>query len=145
MAVERWLQNLHESVSQMVKRSIKDAKSTYREDQEDFKRIDWVLEDYPAQSIALVASIAWCSTTEQILRSENDDETLEGLDWWNAEIIKQLNELTKVISRTNIDAKKRRSIVALITQDVHYRDIVDTLLRSAFHNVVSVYDFQWQS
>jgi hypothetical protein len=49
------------------------------------------------------------------LRSETDDETLEGLDWWNGENIKQLNELTKIIARTNIDAKKRRSIVALIT------------------------------
>ena len=32
MAVERWLQNLHDSVTQMVKRSIKDAKSACRED-----------------------------------------------------------------------------------------------------------------
>lgn len=48
MPVERWLQNLHESVTQMVKRSIKDAKNTYREDLEDFKRVEWVLEDYPA-------------------------------------------------------------------------------------------------
>lgn len=48
MPVERWLQNLHESVTQMVRRSIKDARASYREDQEDFKRIDWILEDYPA-------------------------------------------------------------------------------------------------
>jgi hypothetical protein len=32
MPVERWLQNLLESVSQMVKKSIKDAKNSYRED-----------------------------------------------------------------------------------------------------------------
>ena len=64
MPVERWLQNLHESVTQMVRRSIKDAKASYREDHEEFKRIDWILEDYLAQSISLVASIAWCNTTE---------------------------------------------------------------------------------
>ena len=73
------------------------------------------MEDYPAQSISLVSSICWCSTTEQILQVDNDDETLEGLDWWNAENVKQLAELTKIITKTNLELKKRRAIVALIT------------------------------
>ncbi len=71
-----------------VRRSIKDAKAAFREDSEDFKRHEWVLDDYPAQAIAIVSSIGWCHLTEQILKQETDEETIEGLDWWHNENIK---------------------------------------------------------
>jgi ferritin len=49
------------------------------------------------------------------LRSETDDETIEGLDWWLSENVKELAELTKIIAKTTLEPKKRRALVALIT------------------------------
>ena len=55
--VEKWLNSLLESMMMFVKRSTKDAKAAFRIESEDFKKHEWVLEDFPAQSISLVASI----------------------------------------------------------------------------------------
>jgi dynein heavy chain len=52
----------------------------------------------------------------------------------------QLNELTELI-RGKLTDIQRASLVALITQDVHCRDIVDKLHNSS---VQSPFDFNWQ-
>jgi hypothetical protein len=97
--VEKWLNSLLDSMMLFVKRSTKDAKAAFRVESEDFKRHEWVLEDFPAQSISLVASIQWCTFTEQLLIEETDEDTIEGLDWWLQENISQLNNLTKIITK----------------------------------------------
>ena len=53
----------------------------------------------------------------------------------------QLDELTIIIRRPTLTELERCILVALVTQDVHARDIVETL-RST--NVNTVYDFTWQ-
>lgn len=52
----------------------------------------------------------------------------------------QLNELTALI-RSNLTVIRRKILVALITQEVHQRDIVQKLLES---KVSTCLDFQWQ-
>lgn len=42
----------------------------------------------------------------------------------------QLADLTKLIQRP-LTPQKRLALVALITQDVHYRDVIDLLLKKA--------------
>ena len=74
---------------------------------------------------------------------ETDEETIEGLDWWLQENISQLNNLTKIITKQCLEVKKRRSIIAIITQDVHYRDIIDELLKQSFQTSVTTNDFIW--
>ena len=66
------------------------------------------------------------------MREETDEDTIEGLEWWLSENICQLNDLTKIITKQTLEVKRRRSIIALITQDVHYRDIIDELLKQSF-------------
>jgi len=55
--VEKWLSSLLDSIMLLVKRSTKDAKAAYKADADDFKRHEWVMQDFPAQSISLVGSI----------------------------------------------------------------------------------------
>ena len=121
-----------------VKKFIKDGHYAYKED-EDFKRHNWVMEDHPAQAICVVGSIMWCITTENLLKSEED--LSDSLEWWFNENVTQLTELTKIVSRGDIDGRKRKAVVALITQDVHYRDIVEELMKEG---VESPHDFKWQ-
>lgn len=85
---------------QSVKKFIKDAHYAYRED-EEFKRHGWVMEDHPAQAICVVASINWCGATENLLKDE--DDVSDGLAWWYSENVKQLEELTKIVSRSDLD------------------------------------------
>lgn len=41
----------------------------------------------------------------------------------------------------DLDSRKRKAVVALITQDVHYRDIIEDLIKD---EVESYHDFKWQ-
>jgi dynein heavy chain len=52
----------------------------------------------------------------------------------------QLGQLTELV-RGNLSSLKRKIIVALVTTDVHARDIIEDLVKS---NVQSIYDFAWQ-
>jgi hypothetical protein len=62
--VERWLFHLQENTCQAVKKSIKEALQSYKEESEDFKRIRWVMENISAQALAVVDSIIWCQNTD---------------------------------------------------------------------------------
>ena len=68
-------------------------------------------------------------------------EVQEGLEWWLSENVNQLTELTKIVSRTDLSDRKRRAVVALITQDVHYRDIIEELIAN---EVCDHHEFKWQ-
>jgi dynein heavy chain len=57
-------------------------------------------------------------------------------EWYNTNV-SQLNELVELI-RTDLTKLERKTLVALITQDVHYRDIVDSL-----QTCESPFDFKW--
>ena len=52
----------------------------------------------------------------------------------------QLAQLTELV-RGKLTSLQRKIIVALVTTDVHARDIVEGLMKD---NVSSVYDFGWQ-
>jgi dynein heavy chain len=60
-------------------------------------------------------------------------------DWQNVNYF-QLEQLTEHV-RAGLEPIKHKIIVALITQDVHARDIVDNLVAE---NVTSLQDFNWQ-
>jgi hypothetical protein len=48
-----------------------------------------------------------------MLRDEED--VREGLEFWFTENVNELTELTKIVSRSDLDSKKRKAVVALIT------------------------------
>jgi hypothetical protein len=77
-----------------VRRFIKEAQIMHKDDQEDFKRIQWIMDDWPAQAISIVSQIVWCGITETILKSETDEDSIEVLDWWLGENVKQIGEIT---------------------------------------------------
>jgi len=111
---------------QNVSKLIKRAYDKYDQEQEDFSRSGWVMGDHIAQAICVVGSLMWTWTTEQIFAGGVDIQ--DNLEWWLSENKKELKELTKIVSRRDLDDRKRKAVVALITQDVHYRDIIDDLV-----------------
>ena len=59
---------------------------------------------------------------------------------WAGINYEQLEHLTKLITQPNLDPIKHKCIVALITQDVHARDIIDDLCNN---EVSTVNNFLW--
>jgi len=59
---------------------------------------------------------------------------------WYGDNVKEINHLIDLV-RGNLDSVRRKIIVALVTTDVHARDIIENLMKE---NVSSVQDFLWQ-
>jgi dynein heavy chain len=55
--------------------------------------------------------------------SDSPDDEVSGLDEFCIRIVMDLEEVTELI-RGDLNYIHRRILVALVTQDVHYRDIV---------------------
>jgi len=79
----------------------------------------------------------WTRITEDFLQSDN---AIEDMEKWYESVVAQLQDLTELI-RGELTPIERRTIVALVTQDVHYRDIVETLKNDQVDNAN---DFKWQ-
>jgi len=89
--------------------------------------------------VAIVDQITWTESTEMALNDLLDDNPFAMEDHF--EIMKQqLSQLTELI-RGKLTSIQRKTLVALITQDVHSRDIVEQLLTN---NVQTLFNFLWQ-
>ena len=75
-----------------------------------------------------VDSIYWTKQAEEgyLLSDLDVNEEVAGLDEYCYRIILDLEEVTELI-RGDLTAIQRRVLVALVTQDVHYRDIIQQL------------------
>ena len=100
------------------------------------ERKDWVL-DHPGQIVATVAQMTWVQGTESALRAEDSRTSMA--NWYQV----NLDELHNLIIhiRGDLTKRQRKVIVALVTTDVHARDIVETLKED---EVDDVNNFTWQ-
>lgn len=67
-------------------------------------------------------------------------DALTGMDRFLTKNVRQLADLCTLV-RSDLNDLERKSLVALITIDVHNRDIVDELARD---RVANLNDFAWQ-
>ena len=104
---------------------------------DEMDRTAWISK-FPSQAVTIVDSIRWTDFTKYLLESA-DERIEENLEFFFDENVETLDDLTKMVNGplTNIE---RRTIVALITQGVHYRDIIEILIDE---QVTSVDDFKW--
>lgn len=77
-----------------------------------------------AQAISVVDQITWTEGTEMALADLMNDNDPFAMEDHFAIMKQQLGQLTQLI-RGTLTANQRRTLVALITQDVHARDIVE--------------------
>ena len=103
-------------------------------------RKEWVTaKQHYGQCVATVAQIKWCENTELAIQAMAEDDVF-ALNEWHETNQTQISALTALVTG-NLEDLSRAIIVALITTDVHARDIVDDLRRE---NVCSAFDFTWQ-
>ncbi|KAG2448089.1 hypothetical protein HYH02_007114 [Chlamydomonas schloesseri] len=130
--VEKWLGDVESAMIANLKKLAKAGWVSYPEE----SRSGWVLKQ-PAQLVIAVSQVYWCHGVEETLRSPDPHQSLGD---YRAINVRQLADLTKLV-RGDLSGLHRRIIAALITIDVHARDIVDSLYAD---NVTDINDFQWQ-
>ena len=121
-----------------MQKKIKDAYKEYYDDTGENDRNNWVL-NHISQAVSVVDQITWTEGTEMALADLLDDNPFAMEDHFLI-MKQQLGQLTELI-RGKLTPIQRRTLVSLITQDVHSRDIVEQLFN---RGVQSPNDFLWQ-
>jgi dynein heavy chain len=100
------------------------------------ERAEWVLE-HSGQIVANVAQMTWVQGTEAALLASNP---VERMGLWHKDNLKELQNLIELI-RGDLTKRQRLVIVALVTTDVHARDILEKLYQE---EVSDIGNFLWQ-
>ena len=100
----------------------------------DYTNLDrktWVMK-HPGQVVSTICQVLWCSQSESYI-NEMIDNPFSLQDWLQVNVM-QLTQLIELV-RGNLDSVRRKIIVALVTTDVHARDIVESLVKEGVSSV----------
>ncbi|RYH31858.1 hypothetical protein EON65_01740 [archaeon] len=130
--VEEWLT----AVEKKMKESLHGYMKAGLLDYDTKPRDEWIMH-HPGQIVATVAQMTWARGTEMALRS---NDPINNMLSWSDEYKAELQKLIVKI-RGQLPKLVRYIVVALVTTDVHARDIIDELCERQVQNV---HDFLWQ-
>ncbi|CAD5112359.1 DgyrCDS1592 [Dimorphilus gyrociliatus] len=126
--VEDWLGKVEEAMYKNLRLLTKAAITDY----ENRSKEDWVAQ-HCSQIVLTVSQMFWCKEATQAL----DTNTLKEFEQKN---FKDLNKMAAIV-RGDMTKLQRAILCALITIDVHARDMVTGMVHS---KVNSTNDFEWQ-
>ena len=132
--VEEWLN----AVEKRMKESLHGCLKAGLIDYDNRARDEWLLH-HPGQVVATVAQMTWARDTEAALRGENENP-LADMEAWSTIYKAELQKLI-ILIRGDLTKLQRKVVVALVTTDVHARDIIDELIES---KVDTKENFLWQ-
>ncbi|XP_053705138.1 dynein axonemal heavy chain 12-like isoform X1 [Synchiropus splendidus] len=128
-AVEKWLVQ----VEDLMLRSVRDVIARSRLAYAETKRSQWVKE-WPGQVVLCTSQIFWTLEVHEAIRSGPG-----GLENYYDELQSQLNDIVELV-RGKLAKQTRTTLGALVTIDVHARDVVMELIEKG---VSKESDFQW--
>ncbi|KAJ3032226.1 Dynein heavy chain 6, axonemal [Rhizophlyctis rosea] len=129
--VEAWLGSVEEAMVGVLRKLIKGAIAEY----EDGKRTDWVRE-HVGQVVVTGNQIIWTRDVQECLKSA---DVMKALEKMRAKGVMQLSGLAGLV-RGELTKIQRGILGALITIDVHNRDILQGLINA---KVTGLGDFEW--
>ncbi|XP_074055007.1 dynein axonemal heavy chain 12 isoform X8 [Macrotis lagotis] len=128
-AVEKWLIQVEDLMLKSIHQVISLSRVAYPQSE----RKDWVRE-WPGQVVLCVSQMYWTSETQ-----ENISGGREGLRTYYKNLQLQLNDIVNLV-RGKLSKQTRITLGALVTIDVHARDVVMDMIEIG---VSSDTDFQW--
>ncbi|XP_067384444.1 dynein axonemal heavy chain 12 [Channa argus] len=128
-AVEKWLVQ----VEDMMLRSVRDVVARSRVAYAETARSQWVKE-WPGQVVLCSSQIFWTLEVHQAIRGGAD-----GLKNYYQQLQTQLNNIVELV-RGKLPKQTRITLGALVTIDVHARDVVMDLIEKGVSRET---DFQW--
>ncbi|XP_055022499.1 LOW QUALITY PROTEIN: dynein axonemal heavy chain 6-like [Boleophthalmus pectinirostris] len=132
--VEDWLCKVEEAMFVSLQHLSKAAIADYQVK----SREEWVVAGHPSQVVLTISQMMWCRDMDACL--EGDHDHCVALQQFEQTNVNRLNSLAALV-RGQLPPLHRNIITALITIDVHARDIVTDLVRQ---KVDSRSNFEWQ-
>ncbi|CAG11277.1 unnamed protein product, partial [Tetraodon nigroviridis] len=128
-AVEKWLVQ----VEDMMLRSVRDEVARSTVAYAETERNQWVKE-WPGQVVLCSSQVFWTLEVHEAIR-----EGTAGLKMYYQKLQEQLNDIVEMV-RGKLSKQTRTTLGALVTIDVHARDVVMELIEKG---VTKETDFQW--
>ncbi|XP_062316503.1 dynein axonemal heavy chain 12 [Osmerus eperlanus] len=128
-AVEKWLVQ----VEDVMLRSVRDVVARSRVAYGETPRKQWV-KDWPGQVVLCTSQIFWTLEVHEAIRGGK-----EGLNNYYEQLQSQLKDIVELV-RGKLPKQTRTTLGALVTIDVHARDVVMDLIEKG---VSQDTDFQW--
>uniref|UniRef100_A0A8C4WR96 Dynein, axonemal, heavy chain 12 n=1 Tax=Eptatretus burgeri TaxID=7764 RepID=A0A8C4WR96_EPTBU len=128
-AVEKWLLQVEEGMLSSVRNVIARARLAYTQR----PRKDWVRE-WPGQVVICVSQMYWTTEVQDAIRLGQN-----GLRDYHVKLQEQLNSIVELV-RGKLSKQTRITLRALVTIDVHARDVVWEMVEK---EVSSDMDFNW--
>uniref|UniRef100_A0A8C3L5I1 Dynein axonemal heavy chain 12 n=1 Tax=Chrysolophus pictus TaxID=9089 RepID=A0A8C3L5I1_CHRPC len=122
-AVEKWLIQVEDVMLRSIRSVIARSRMAYLETE----RKSWVLE-WPGQVVLCVSQMFWTSEVHEVLSIP-----IMGLKDYYDTLQLQLNDIVELV-RGKLSKQTRTTLGALVTIDVHARDVLMEMIES---------DFQW--
>ncbi|TPX36228.1 hypothetical protein SmJEL517_g01545 [Synchytrium microbalum] len=129
--VEGWLGSVEEAMVAVLRKLVKNALADYS----PAKRGEWVLQ-HAGQVVLAGNQVMWTKDTEMCARADQPQKALLGMKDLS---IKNLAQLAALV-RGDLNKLQRAILGALITIDVHNRDIIQGMINS---KLSGPYDFEW--
>ncbi|KAG5457288.1 MAG: dynein heavy chain, N-terminal region 2-domain-containing protein, partial [Olpidium bornovanus] len=129
--VEAWLSSVEEAMFSTVRRACKAALVEF----DPTKRNEWVLS-HPGQVVLTASQVIWCRDITEALKGPHP---LNGLVAFKQKCVQNLSGLAGLV-RGELTKLQRNILGAVITIDVHNRDIVANMIAA---NVTTAQDFEW--
>ncbi len=131
---EEWLNNVEAAMYAATKRQLFKT----LEDAKGMKKEKWVKE-FQGQCVISAGQIIWTTECERALaEAESSKSALRQL---KKKWLSYLNKLTAV-TRSKLGKVDRKKVVALITIEVHARDVIEKLAKTGCNSSA---DFEWVS
>ncbi|XP_055873384.1 dynein axonemal heavy chain 6-like isoform X2 [Biomphalaria glabrata] len=131
--VEDWLGKVEEAMFSSLRRLCKGAIGDY----ERRPREEWVVS-HSSQVVLTISQLQWCRDVTEVL--EGDFDRLEAMKEFEQKSFSDLNALAAIV-RGELPKLARAILCALITIDVHARDMITDMVKKQVDQVAS---FEWQ-
>nr|XP_057908676.1 dynein axonemal heavy chain 12-like isoform X2 [Doryrhamphus excisus] len=128
-SVEKWLVQVEEWMIRSVRDVVDRSRSAYAET----SRNQWVKE-WPGQVVICTSQMFWTLEVHEAIRGG-----AQGVKNYYQQLQKQLNDIVGLV-RGKLPKQTRITLGALVTIDVHARDVVMELIE---HGVTNESDFRW--
>nr|XP_015196051.1 PREDICTED: dynein heavy chain 2, axonemal isoform X1 [Lepisosteus oculatus]XP_015196052.1 PREDICTED: dynein heavy chain 2, axonemal isoform X1 [Lepisosteus oculatus]XP_015196053.1 PREDICTED: dynein heavy chain 2, axonemal isoform X1 [Lepisosteus oculatus] len=134
--VEAWLCDVERTMRWSLKDSLKNCRLALKK--MTGKRDKWV-KDWPGQMLITASQIQWTTDVTKSLLTSKERADKNALKVMKKKQVSLLHKYSEAI-RGNLSKIMRLKIVALVTVEVHARDVIDRLAKSGCCDVTS---FDW--
>ena len=136
-SIEEWMQSVLREMRSCMTKGLQECFS----DLKVTKQNEWVPK-WQGQLLITSGAIAWTQRCERALLFIKEGKDKNSLRSVRKRQMRFNKNLTEMVRKGDIDSKNRSKIVALITTELHNRDVIERMIRAGCQNPE---DFMWRS